>query len=397
MKRIIIVGAGVSGLTAAIKVKNDNNEVIILEKNNEVGKKILITGNGRCNFLNEKFEPAYFHSVRKNKINELINDKNKEKVLNYITSLGIEYKIKNGYYYPFTNKASTIRDTFLQEVLRRNIKIEYNYKVDKIEKINDKFIINNEIECDILIISTGGKSYKITGSEGDGYKLLNSLNHSVTELNPSLVQITTEGKYLKKLKGVRTDAIVSIWNENEKIKEESGELQLTDYGVSGICVFNLSRYVSSYKNTFIKINFLPYINDNLNGYLESKDNSLSIFDILIRMLNEKIVNVLLELNNIDKNKKYNELTKKEKEILSNSLTSFTLKVTGTKSFDEAQVTKGGIDLNEVNINTFESNKTDNLYIVGELLDVDGDCGGYNISFAILSSLIASEDIRCKND
>ena len=395
MKRIVIVGAGVSGLTAAIKVKNDNNEVMLLEKNSEVGKKILITGNGRCNFLNDKFDPTYFHSVKENNLKTIITEENKNKVLDFITELGIEYKIKNGYYYPFTNKASTIRDTFLEEVLRRNIKIKYNYNVEKIEKNNDKFIINNEIECDILIISTGGKSYKITGSTGDGYKLLNSFNHSVTDLSPSLVQITTEGKYLKKLKGVRTDAIVSIWNDKEKIKEEYGELQLADYGVSGICVFNLSRYVSSFDNTYIKINFLPYIETNLNDYLEKKDSSLNIYDILVRMLNDKIVNVILELTNIDKNKKYNELSIKEKELLSNYLTSFTLKVTGTKSFDEAQVTKGGIDLNEIDLSSFESKKINNLYIIGEVLDVDGDCGGYNISFAIISALIASNSIRGK--
>ena len=395
MKRIVIVGAGVSGLTAAIKVKNDNNEVMLLEKNSEVGKKILITGNGRCNFLNDKFDPTYFHSVKENNLKTIIVEENKNKVLDFITELGIEYKIKNGYYYPFTNKASTIRDTFLEEVLRRNIKIKYNYNVEKIEKNNDKFLINNEIECDILIISTGGKSYKITGSTGDGYKLLNSFNHSVTDLSPSLVQITTEGKYLKKLKGVRTDTIVSIWNDKEKIKEEYGELQLADYGVSGICVFNLSRYVSSFDNTYIKINFLPYIETNLNDYLEKKDSSLSIYDILVRMLNDKIVNVILELTNIDKNKKYNELSIKEKELLSNYLTSFTLKVTGTKSFDEAQVTKGGIDLNEIDLSSFESKKINNLYIIGEVLDVDGDCGGYNISFAIISALIASNSIRGK--
>ena len=397
MKKIVIVGAGVSGLTAAINVKSDKNEVILLEKNSEVGKKILITGNGRCNFLNDRFDPTYFHSVKENNIDTIINEENKERVLNFISELGIEYKIKNGYYYPFTNKASTIRDTFLEEVLRRNIKIKYNYNVEKIKKSNNKFLINNEIECDILIISTGGKSYKITGSTGDGYKLLNSFNHSVTDLNPSLVQITTEGKYLKKLKGVRTDVIVSIWNGNNKIKEESGELQLTDYGVSGICVFNLSRYVSSFDNTSIKINFLPYIENDLNDYLMKKDSSLSIYDILVRMLNDKIVSVILELTSIDKNKKYNELSIKEKELLFNYLTSFTLKVTGTKSFDEAQVTKGGIDLNEVDLLSFESKIIDNLYIIGEVLDVDGDCGGYNISFAIISALIASSNIRGKND
>ena len=394
MKKIVIVGAGVSGLTLAISLKNDNNEVIVLEKNSEAGKKILVTGNGRCNFLNDNFNASFYHSVIDNDLSNIINDNSKNRVIDFIKSLGIEYKIKNGYYYPFTNKASTIRDTFVNEINKRNIKIIYDYKVSDVRKDNNKFIINNDISCDVLVISTGSKSYSVTGSTGDGYNILKSFNHSVTELYPSLVQITTKGKFLKDWSGVRTDASVSIWNDDKLIKEEYGELQLTDYGVSGICVFNLSRYVNLYENTNIKINFVPYIKEDLYDYLENKNKlDLTVYDLLSRMLNERIVRVILKLLDINSSIMYKDISIDKKKELIGYLTNFTLEVTGTKSFDNSQVTMGGIKLDEIDLNTFESKKVDNLYIIGELLDVDGDCGGYNIAFAIISALKASDSIR----
>ena len=259
--KIIIIGAGVSGLTTACQISNSkisNNEILVLEKNSIPGKKILVTGNGRCNFLNDDFSKEHFHSIKENSISEIITEDNKNRVLNFIKSLGVEIKIKNGYYYPFTNKSSTIRDALYEEALNNGVEFKFDYRVNDIKKENDKFIINNELSCDVLVVSSGSKSYKVTGTEGDSYELLSKLGLSVTELYPSLVQVLAEGKFLKELDGVRTDAVVSILDDNKLIKEEAGELQLTDYGVSGICVFNLSRYVYILNKPIIKINFMPY-------------------------------------------------------------------------------------------------------------------------------------------
>jgi predicted Rossmann fold flavoprotein len=190
-----------------------------------------------------------------------------------------------------------------------------------------------------------------------------------------------------------------VLGNDEKIKEEYGELQFTDYGVSGICVFNLSRYVS-YMNKgklTIKINLMPFLKEDANKYLENRSDNISIYDMLKRIINEKIVRVILDELKINYDINYVSLDKNKKESLIEYLTCFTLNVTGTKSFDNSQVTAGGIPLSEININTFESKIVNNLFLLGELLDVDGDCGGYNISFAILSSLISSEYIRGKND
>ena len=391
MKKVIVIGAGVSGLVSAIKCKNDNNEVLVLEKNSFSGKKILVTGNGRCNFLNDDFTKTHFHCVINNDIERIITLENKIRVLNFIKSLGIETKMKNGYYYPFTNKASTVRDALYEEAVKLGTEFKFDYEVYDIKKKDNKFIINDDLSCDILIMSSGGKAYPKTGSDGSSYILLEKLGHTVTNLYPSLVQIETEDKYLKELDGVRTDALVSIYDNDKLIKEELGELQLTSYGVSGICVFNLSRYVNIIDNPIIKINFMPYTKDYKNYILNLKDNK--IYEVLKRIVNEKIAEVILKLSGIDKNKLKSDLSENELNNIVDLMTNFKLKVTGTKSFDNSQVTMGGVDVNEINIDTFESKIIPNLFLEGELLDVDGDCGGYNISFAILSALISSEKVK----
>ncbi|MBR3117130.1 MAG: aminoacetone oxidase family FAD-binding enzyme [Bacilli bacterium] len=394
MKKIVIVGGGISGLVSALTVKGDNNEVIILEKNSTLGKKILVTGNGRCNFLNDDFSINHFHSVEDADLSKYIKEDDKEIVLNFVKNLGIEYKIKNGYYYPFSNKASTIKDTLVIEVERNNIKVIYNYDVRSINKEGKTFVINNDIKCDYVILSTGSKSYPVTGSTGEGYELVKKFRHGVTELYPSLVQVTAKGDIFKKLSGIRTDVKVGIYNKDKLIKEEIGELQLTDYGISGICVFNLSRYVPLIENPIVKIDFLPNAGDS-EKYFASKPR-ISVEDLLLRTLNDKLVKIILEKSNIDKNSCYQDLDIFSKQRLLSNLREFEVVVTGTKSFDSSQVTAGGVKLIGIS-DTFESTLVPNLYIIGELLDIDGDCGGYNISFAIISAIKAGNSIRGKND
>lgn len=390
--RIVIIGAGVSGLITAINSKNKDNEIIVLEKNSDAGKKILVTGNGRCNFLNEDYSKKHFHSLIKNDIDKIINEDNKNRVLKFIKDLGVETKTKNGYYYPFTNKASTIKEAFYKEALSKGVKFIFDYTVNNIKINNNKFLINNDIESDILVISSGSKSYPVTGTTGDSYNFAKDLGLNVSKTYPSLVQIETDDlKNLNILNGVRCDALVSIYDNDKKIKEELGELQLTNYGVSGICIFNLSRYASILEKPIIHINFMPYTEDPITYFDNLKNNKIN--ELLERIINEKIASVIIKESNIDKNKLKSELTNEEKLKLINLLTDYKLNVTGTKGFDNSQVTMGGVDLNEIDINTFESKKIPNLFLTGELLDVDADCGGYNFSFAMLSGLIASDRIK----
>ena len=404
MKRIVIVGGGASGLISAIFSKTENNQVTVLERNSSCGKKILATGNGKCNYWNIDQNIKHYHSNNEELLEQIITKEIQDKVINFFNSLGIVPKIKNGYYYPFSNQATTIKNALLNEVKKKDIEIRQDFLVESIEKEDNHFIIkssNEIIKADKVIIATGSCASPKTGSDGIGYKLLKRLSHTVIEPKPALVQLKTTGNFLKEWAGIRTDVKVSLYENDKLIKEESGEIQLTDYGISGICVFNLSRYVSigleKNLNEEVMINFLPFIEKNPYEYLTNLlKNNYSVKTQLENILNNKLVAVILNKTNIDENKSFKNLREDEKVRLINNLISFKVKVIGTNSFDQAQVCSGGIPLTEIDLTTMESKLVKGLYIVGELLDVDGDCGGYNLGFAWMSGIKAG--IGCsKND
>ena len=385
MKRIGIIGGGISGLVAAINLKTNDNEITILEKNNELGKKILLTGNGRCNFYNEDMDISHFHSSEN--IEGLINN-DINNVLMFINKLGIMYKTKNGYYYPFSNKASTIRDTLLYEISKKKISVKTNYIVNSITKDNNEFIVNNKLRFDYLVISVGGNSYPKTGSSGDINNILKSFDIKVNKLLPSLTNLHGKEDYFDKWQGIREDVKVSLYVDDNLVKEETGEIQLTKYGVSGICVFNVSRYASialnENKKVVVSIDFLP--GEDVLKCLDAKPKDLEILELLKRIFNEKLAEIIVDKSNIKRNVIYKNLSDIERERLSNNIKDFRVNITSTGSFDESQVTIGGVSLGEINKDTMESKKVKNLYIIGEALDIDGDCGGYNIAFAIYSAL-----------
>lgn len=396
---IVIVGAGASGLTAAIHAsKNKNNNITLIERNNVLGKKILATGNGKCNYYNSDQNLNHYHSNNNDLIKEIINNKNLKQVEDFFNYLGIIPKIRNGYYYPFSNQATTIRNALVNELNKSNIKILDNEKVTSIKKENNKFIIkteNNSIKADKVIISTGSYASPKTGSDGMGYNFLKEFNHTIIKPLPALVQLKANASYLKEWSGIRTDIKASLYINDEFIKSEEGEIQLTNYGISGICIFNLSRFVSrslnENKKVKINLNFIPMI-DNIEDTLSNLNKSnKTIKNLLDGILNSKLVDIIIKISSINPNKKYNELSSKELNNLINNLTNLSLDITGTNSFDECQVTTGGIPLTEINLSTMESKKEKGLYITGELLDVDGDCGGYNLTFAWITGILAGSD------
>lgn len=384
---------------AAINIKEGNN-VIILERYSTSAKKILVTGNGRCNYWNENFDNKFFHSNNASFIKEINTKNNREEVLNKFNQIGIVPTIKNGYYYPMSMQATTIRNALLDEVKRRNIKIYNDANVIDIVKNNNKFkvVTNDKIfTCDKLIIATGSNSYY--KEETYGYNICKKLGHNIIKPLPSLVQLVGKEKYFKDWDGVRKDAKVSIYVDNKKQKEETGEVMLTSYGLSGICIFNLSGIanyaINNNSNVEISINFLPFLNsDNIYDYFDERSKTFNapIDKFLESLMNYKLIYVILDKSNISKNKKWNELTTIEKKSLCNNLIDFRVKILSSKTFSNSQVTMGGVDTKEINPLTMESKKVKNLYIVGELVDVDGDCGGYNLGFAWISGLIAGRSV-----
>ena len=406
MQKIVIIGGGASGLVAAITAKEKNNEVIVLERNSMCGKKILVTGNGKCNYWNSDQSLTHYHSSNSSLIKEFITEQIKEEAFSFFEKLGIYPKIKNGYYYPFSNQATTIRNALLSEINRKNIIIKNDFLVEQVIKKDNYFEIqgkNEVIIADKVIIATGSKASPKTGSDGIGYNILKSFGHKIIKPLPALVQLKSNAKYLKDWAGIRTDVVVSLYENNELIKEEFGEIQLTDYGISGICVFNLSRFVSiglnENKQEIIKINFLPFINkDNYSDFITKicKDSKKTIKEDINGILNSKLTKIILKQANISEDKTYIQLTAEEQEKLQSFLTEFKVEITGTNSFEQAQVCTGGIPLTEINLETCESKLEKGLYIVGELLDIDGDCGGYNLGIAWMSAIKAGKGCK-END
>lgn len=392
--KIAIIGGGASGLVSAIVNKRKNNEVILIEKNDICGKKILKTGNGRCNYFNEEFTINHYRSDDLDILKKIITEENKEKILKFFDSIGVVPKIKNGCYYPFSNKAETILNSLLIEVNKLNINIICNANVLDIN-YNNKYIIkleNKEIIADKVVIATG--SIASTREKTNfGYEILKKFNHKIIKPLPALVQLVGNETYFKKWAGIRSYVNLSILESNKIIGTSKGEIMLTNYGVSGICVFDLSgrikRGLNSNKEELL-IDFLPCI-DNFIEYIEKKDKQLknrNIFELLEGTLNHKLIEILLEKSKIKKDSKLKEIDKK---LLEKTFKKFKLSIIDTKSYLEAQVCSGGIPLSEININTMESLKQKGLYILGELLDVDGDCGGYNLGFAWLSAILMGED------
>ena len=402
MERIVIIGGGASGLVAAIYAKKEDNEVIILERNKECGKKLLTTGNGKCNYWNEDQSLTHYHSENNELISEIITFNNQKEILNMFNSLGIIPKIKQGYYYPFSNQAETVREALLKETIKKNVEIKTNFLVENVKKSKKKFIIksrNEEIEADKVIISTGSFASPKTGSTGMGYHFLSKFGHSIIEPLPALVQLIAKFPYLKDWKGIRTDVILKL-EENEKIiAEDKGELQLTDYGISGICTFNLSSYVSrglkNNKEEIIHINFLPFLKEdsNIMKWFDDRNellNNPTLYELLNPILNYKLVKIILKVSRLQGALSWNDLFEEEQLTLVENLINFKLEIINTKSFDNAQCCSGGIPLTEINLKTMESLKVNKLFITGELLDINGDCGEYNLSLAWISGMLAGK-------
>ena len=411
MARVLIVGGGASGLVASIYAVNKNNEVILIDKNNNCGKKILITGNGKCNYWNKDISLKHYNSSNPEVLQKIITDNNKIEIENLFNRLGIVPKIKDNYYYPNSNQATSIQTALILEAKLSGVTIYNNEEVLSITKDKDLFIVetnNRKIIVDKVIMATGSKASPKTGSNGFGYNILKKFGHTIIEPLPALVQLKLNESFLKDWQGIRSDASVKLYQNNKFIKEESGEILLTDYGVCGICVFQLSSLISrglynNYKEE-IEINFLIYINikdelefikfmDNRNDIVVKRD----ISQLLDGILNYKLINLILKISKIDRESKWEDISLDKKMELGKKLTKMRLNIIGTKDYESAQVCSGGLKLDEINPYTMESLIVNNLYIVGELLDVDGECGGFNLGFAWISGYLSGKNIGECND
>lgn len=405
MSKVIIIGAGASGLTAAITARRENHEVILLEKNNICGKKILKTGNGRCNYYNIDQNLRHYHSSNQELIKEIITKENLQAVLTFFDSIGIIPKLKDGYYYPYSNQAVSIQNALIEEAKYLNVKIETNIYIEKInyltnEKKYEIITTEKNYYTPNIIIATGSNASLKNDSIGNGYQLLKNLGHTIIKPLPALVQLNINQTFLKEWSGIRAEATIKLLEDNEEKRTENGEILLTNYGLSGICIMQLSGQIArglyNNKKEEVIINFLPTFATNRQDFIEflnRRDCQLpnrNISQLLDGILNYKLVNILIKISNIPLSKKWSQLNERNKSILASNFVELRLEITSTKSLEKAQVTSGGVPLTEINTKTMSSKKLKNLYITGELLDIDGDCGGYNLTFAWISGLLAGK-------
>ena len=388
---IAVIGGGASGMMAAITARKSGKEVIILERKDRILKKVLITGNGRCNITNVNANISNYFGKNISSVENILNSFNPQDTMDFFNGLGIICNEENrGKVYPLSGQASSVVDALRFEAERLGIRIETEFYVRKIEKEGFKFKIYSEdrkkIEAGRVIIAAGGQSYPELGSNGSGFELAKELGHSVTRLSPSIVQLKTEKNQVKGLQGIKTDAAVTAYGDNKKICTYDGELLFTDYGISGNVVFNISFVMPLYKNVEFEIDFMEKFDYNeLYEMLKERKRILShltMENYFNGMINKKLGQFLSKVSGIEKlSKPVKDLNDSEIRKLCTVLKKYRVKILDTTGFKNAQVTAGGVSLNEVNTETLESGIVKGLYFSGEVLDVYGECGGFNLQWA----------------
>lgn len=409
---VIIVGGGASGIIAAINAKNLGLDVAIIESNNRIAKKLLTTGNGRCNITNENITLDRYHSQNKGFFKTILSKFTVDKIEEFFKTIGLYLTtLENGKMYPMSLQASSVIDVLKSSLEEREIPIYLETKVKDITHSKKGFKIftssdddlTKEFNCNKLILCCGGKSAPKTGSDGSGFTLAKKLGHSIIEPIPALVQLKLDYKKLKSISGVKFDGSAKIFIDNEFVQEELGEILFTDYGISGPPILQLSRNASystsKGKNVTISVDMMNnFSKEELIHFLENHWGVFgykSVYDSLIGIINKKIIPILLREANIESiHKPCWELTWQEKNNIFALLKDWRFNVTGTNGFNNAQVTAGGVNTKEVDESTLESKIVPNLYFCGEILDVDGDCGGFNLQWAWASALAVS-NVLCE--
>lgn len=401
-KRVAIIGGGASGLVAAISAARNNADVTIYEKMDRVGKKILATGNGRCNLTNKNISILNYHGKSPEYVKKIFEFFGVEKTLSFFEELGIyPYIDDSGNVYPNSLQSSSVLDVLRIEIDRLGVKEIKNCEIIELRKNKETFTIidNNKKKyiADSVIVSCGGKASPQLGSNGSGYKLVEKFNHNIVDPFPALVQLKLKSDFLKRLKGVKFEGKIKVIANNKTIREDTGEILFTDYGVSGIPVLQISRmtiekFITNIETYVIIDMFTKFEKYELFELIENRIRHMknkTIEESFIGLINKRLIPVILKEAHIkDIKEKCINLNKKEIYQIVDILKSWKFKVTGYNSWQQAQATAGGIETSYIDSTTLESKKVKGLYIAGEILDIDGDCGGYNLQWAWSSGYTA---------
>ena len=409
MDTIAIIGGGASGMLAGIAALETTSDihVIIFDQKDILGKKILSTGNGRCNLTNEDMSENYFRSDTPEMISSVLKDFGCPDAMHFFEKLGLLLKSRNGYIYPRCDQAAVVRSVLDNRLKELGAEIHRDTTATEIFRTKKNFSIqtnHGKFHADRVILATGGKASPKLGSDGSGYALAKSLGHSIVPVVPALVQLKADSFPFAKASGVRTDAKVAAVINGKSVASDTGELQITNYGISGIPVFQISRYISralyEKKHTQVMIDFLPELNSSrFTEMLHDRKKHLLTFhpnakpeDLLSGILHTKLIPEIIRISGIRFSAKLNTLHERDINNLCNAVKCCMIHISDTNGFDNAQVCAGGVSLQEIDIKSMESLLTEGLYFAGELLDVDGICGGYNLQWAWASGYLAGKHV-----
>ena len=387
-KKIVVIGGGASGFMAAITAARAGASVTILEQNSKLGKKILSTGNGKCNLTNTRQTKECYGCTEQDFPYTVLEKFNFEDTISFFHEIGIYTKNKNGYIYPHSEQASSVVEVLEMEARNLKIKLKTQEKVSRIEPDGHGFLIHTnswQYPCDCVILSCGSSASVIEGANGSGYELAQNLGHTIIEPLPALTGLKGYGKPFSKWAGVRAEAKLTLQIDEEKTVSEQGEVQLTDYGISGIPTFQISRYVSKAiakgRSVSVFLDFLPEMTEiECLEFLNMRQQNRpykNLKEMLTGLFPSKLIDVLLDRTN-------------DMGALVNNIKNYEVKIKETLDLDHAQVCTGGISCREVSSETLESKLVPGLYFCGEILDVDGICGGYNLQWAWSSGHAAGE-------
>lgn len=399
-RRIGIIGGGAAGMMAAITAAREGAQVTILERNDRVGKKILVTGNGKCNLGNRDLRKDMYYGADREWIWDKLERFDTESTVRFFESLGLMIKERNGYLYPACEQAAVVLDVLRIALERLGVEIIYDCKINSIQRDADSGSIlvsdgNQQYTFDAVVLACGSKAAPKTGSDGSGYKLAKQLGHTLVPTVPALVQMRCAQDYFKAVAGVRTDALLKVWNQGKCVAQERGELQLTEYGISGIPVFQISRVINyllrEQNEVRVDIHLLPDMDEgDYQTFCQNRMTLLSdvtVEEFFTGMLHKKIMMLFVKQCGLKPNALVKDVKPDKLQQVFDLCREWRVTVNGSNPYDNAQVCAGGVDVRELSGN-LESLKVPGVYFAGELIDVDGKCGGYNLQWAWCSGYIA---------
>ncbi len=400
--KVAVVGGGASGLTAALAARYNSAEVTVLERLDRVGKKILATGNGRCNLSNTNLDIAHYHGLNPKFAFGALSRFDFYKTIEFFEKLGIAWKVEDGgKVFPVSNQASSVLDVMRHELDTLGVVTRCEAEVREIEPQNGGFILRlgdgGRFKADRVIIATGGKAAPNLGSNGSGYQLAQKLGHSIVEPFPALVQLKLAADFLKQISGIKFIYLAEIQVLEKPLARAEGEVLFTDYGISGPPILALSRTAGEHLRrgelVTLRLNLINYMSrEELESFifkrLQQQSHKTLAFSF-VGFINKRLVPVLLREAGIgDIHKPAGQVTTAERNAIIDILQDWRFEVTGTNTWQQAQVTAGGVNVRDINQKSMASKLVPGLFLAGEVLDIDGDCGGYNLQWAWSSGYVA---------